>query len=135
MDVGNKLEAALQDSTEGDMTNPSCVGNREIICGAGGLQSLVWVLGRTQEVARHPTGPHKTRLDPFCMLSFSLVMNANTRIGTGSAWRRDVNLIKMLSIEFGHFRLFLVLVLVPCSSMPSRPEANNSLVAFSVILF
>lgn len=47
----------------------------------------------------------------------------------------DVNMIKILSLEFGCLRLVLVLVLVPCSSMPSRPEDNNSLVTFSAILF
>lgn len=69
------------------MTNPGCAGNEEIICGASGLQGLGWVLSKTQEVAKHPTNPQKTRLDPFCMLSFSLVTNTDTGIGTGPARR------------------------------------------------
>lgn len=47
------------------------------------------------------------------------------------AW--DVNLITMLSLEPGNLRLVLLLALVPCSTMPRKPEASNSLAVFSAI--
>lgn len=53
------------------MTNPSCAGKRDIICGTSDLQGLGWVLSETQDVAQHLINPHKRRLDPFFMLSFN----------------------------------------------------------------
>lgn len=52
----------------------------------GQVACEAWVLSRTREAAEHPTSPHKPRLDPFSMLSFSLVTKTDPGIDTGPAW-------------------------------------------------